>query len=240
VDNLFTLLIIVIFVAPLIERIFKGARGQQQQQQGRPPQRPLPRSAQQRLPDGTTDASTESAEPASTRDASDIIPGELWEILTGQKRPQPQPEERPPPPPPAPPARKPLPAARRHTPAPRRPLPAPLEDDEAGPWPPRRRTVEAQSREDAAAADLMRKRERALEKARRFEPSPPVIVSLETEPLPEPHRHTAFHDKLDRLSAAPRGRPRPIAMLEFDPSDRAALQRAIILHEVLGKPKGLE
>jgi hypothetical protein len=29
-------------------------------------------------------------------------------------------------------------------------------------------------------------------------------------------------------------------MLKFDPSDRDALQRAIILHEVLGRPRGLE
>jgi hypothetical protein len=235
VDDLFTLLIIVMFVAPLIERIFKGARGQQQQPQRRPPQRTLPRPPQQRSPGETVESATTTAEPVATRDASDIIPGELWEILTGQKRPEPPPPPQPIQRPAPPPVQRPAPVVRRP------PQPALEEDEEEVAASVRRRSFDVDyGDEDASARELEKRRARALEKARRVEHRPPVVVSLETEPLPEPRRHTAFHQKLEKMSAAPRRRQSPQTMLKFDPSDRDALQRAIILHEVLGRPRGLE
>jgi hypothetical protein len=97
--------------------------------------------------------------------------------------------------------------------------------------------------EESAYEELRKKRERSTELARRVEHPPPVIVSLETEPALPSARHTAFHKKVDQPKPpavqlkAPTAAP---AMLGLDLSDRPALQRAILLQEILGKPKALE
>jgi hypothetical protein len=244
VDDFLPFLIIIMFVAPLIERIIKGARGQQQQQR-RPGQPQLPRPPQRIPPDATSTSTAETGEStAPRRDASDIIPGELWEILTGQKRsdPAPPPERVPAPAPPRPPPPRPTPTRLPTTVARRPPLRPPVEEDEEQIAAARRRhSYDVQTAdEDSAASELMRRREKATEIARRVEHAAPVIVSLETEPLSEQRRHSAFHKRLDRLpEAAKVALPKTVGF-EIDLRDRSAMRRAIVMKEVLGQPLGLE
>lgn len=231
-DSFFVLLVILFIVAPLLEKLFKGAgRGSQQQPpQQRRRQVPLER---RRLPDGRT-MTVGQSEPGAAeetegpRDASDLLPADLWEILTGQRQ-QPAPS----------------------SPAPPEPAPVEVREPEAGPerrpeparpsarWPASRRPEPAQD-EEAEARALMRRRERATTKARTYDHSPPPIVSLETEPASETVRHRAFHERLDHLPKAPSSRVVAFPELDLDMDDVDSLRRAIILQEVLGRPKGLD
>jgi hypothetical protein len=229
-DDLFTLLIFVLFIAgPIIERVLRGARGQQQ----RPPQRrPVPgqRPPQRTLP-GTYAPPQPQPQPRETTssqpaDATDLVPAELWEILTGQPRPT------------APPPQPRTPPSRVLTPA-----QAEAEDEED-------ETLEVSgaetrgSDEESALDELLKRRERGTELARKVEHAPPVIVSLETEPALPSARHVAFHKKVDPKpkAAAPKVKVPAVtpAMALLDFNDRTALQRAVLLQEVLGKPKALE
>ena len=230
-EDLFTLLIFILFIAgPILERVLRGARGKQQQQ--RPPQRrpmPGPRPPQRSIPGSYTPPQPQSRETAQTQagDATDLVPSELWEILTGQQRPT------------APPPSRTTPPSRVLTPS---QVEAEDEEDEAI------EVVSAEARgsdEESALDELLRRRERGTELARRVEHPPPVIVSLETEPALPSARHAAFHRKVD---PAPRAAaPQVVAptapgaiRLGLDFQDRSALQRAVLLQEVLGKPKALE
>jgi hypothetical protein len=97
--------------------------------------------------------------------------------------------------------------------------------------------------EESAYEELRRRRERSTELARRVEHAPPVIVSLETEPALPSARHAAFHKKVDQPKPPAvqlKAPTPPPAMLRLDFNDRSELQRAILLQEVLGKPKALE
>jgi hypothetical protein len=238
-EDLFPVLIVLfLIVGPLIDKLLKAGRRAGQQPQ-RPPQRRTLPAERQRLPDGrtmTTSRPAEEPQAQEARDASDLLPAELWEILTGQKRqqapepPQPPEPQRTEPERPAPPV-----AGQRKTMAERR---AEAEQKRAKRLAAKRGDPEYD--EAAAAADLMRRREQAQATRRRFDHSAPEIVSLETEPASEAVRHAAFHDKLDRLPK-PHRRPQPVIRgLDLDLDDQAALQHAILLQEVLGRPKGLD
>jgi hypothetical protein len=232
-DLLPVLVVLFLIVGPLIEKMLKAGR-----QAGQPPQPPKQRRTQpaerQRLPDGRTTTASRPAEEQDTRDAADLLPAELWEILTGQKRqePQPQPQERP------------EPEAERR-PAPVKTVRKSMAERRAEVERKRAQRVAAQrgeapSAEDAAVTDLMRRRDREQATRRSYDHAAPIVVSLETEPASEQVRHAAFHAKLDRLPRAPRRRQSAIASLDLDIEDRAALQRAILIQEVLGRPKGLD
>jgi hypothetical protein len=157
--------------------------------------------------------------PAPDR-ASDMIPEDLWEILTGQRR-------------------APVPA----------PPPEPSweeeEDDDGARLFPRETpppVVLAPSREDREAADLIRRRSEAVAmRERGLQQYRPKVLSLETEPLSAEARHTAFHAKHEAQAPATvlqRGRQRGIG--RFTGVESGGLRRAIILREVLGPPKALE
>lgn len=157
--------------------------------------------------------------PAPDR-ASDMIPEELWEILTGQRR-------------------APVPAP------PPEPDWAEEEDDDGARLFPRETpppVVLAPSREDREAADLVRRRNEAVAlRERGLAQYRPKIVSLETEPLSSEARHTAFHAKHEAQAPATvlqRGRQRGIG--RFTGVEPGGLRRAIILREILGPPKALE
>ena len=76
--------------------------------------------------------------------------------------------------------------------------------------------------------------------AERYTPAPhPVVVSMETLPLPPRERHAAFHQRIDQPV---------VAIVEQSPSPAASvralltstdLKRAVILQEILGPPKGM-
>ena len=102
-DDIFPILMFIIFfLAPLLEGLKRKNKDQR-----RPPQeRPLPRPPQQRLPQQTQPKPSSRMEEVSGKSRSEetaagMVPDDLWEILTGQKRPpvlttppQPQPETR--------------------------------------------------------------------------------------------------------------------------------------------------
>jgi hypothetical protein len=216
VDNLFPLLLFVIFIlAPLIEQLRK--RGQPPPPPP-PTRRPLPQRPEQRSE--TEEVSSQRAEPAST-----MIPDELWQILTGEQRvPElPQPQQPPP---------------QSQQPAPAKPswdvsyVPPEAEEDEES------RVGETLN----AQVERMRREEVALQQSRRRPVAAtleevPVIVSLEKEPLAQEARHTAFHDKMMK-----REQPTPVRRRKsfLALNSREELQRAFVLREVLGKPRGLE
>ena len=69
---------------------------------------------------------------------------------------------------------------------------------------------------------------------------PPEIVSLEELVIDDAKRHESFHDRLAALpkAAGVRRAKRHELALHFRASDE--LRRAIIMSEVLGRPKGLD
>ncbi len=226
-EDLFWVIVIIFFVVgPVIEKVLKGGRGAQPPARGRaqrqPPQRRMPAQrpadrdgitrAGSRRPE--TPARPRRVEPSSSG-AQDLLPAELWEVLTGQ-RPMPRPPE---------------------------PVEAPdFEVEEARPEIPPAR-VPARS-EDAEAGDLMRRRQRERMAARWVEHKPPAVVSMESEPLEAEARHEAFHRKIDASAAAaqpavPAAVASAIAPLLRN-AGRDEIRRAILMQEVLGRPRGLE
>jgi hypothetical protein len=211
VDNLFPLLLFLIFIlAPLIEQLRKKG---QQQPPPPPARRPLPRAPQQRSE--TEEEAGRPAEPAAT-----MIPDELWQILTGERRP--------PEPPPPPPETQPSWDV----------VYVPPEETEE---------IRAEGTGVSERLDVqvrrMRREEAALQaKRRRLAPvsleEVPIIQSLEVEPLAEEARHTAFHTRM-----ATHAEPATVAKVRkpiLALNSRAELQRAFVLTEVLGTPRGLE
>lgn len=169
---------------------------------------------------------------AMDRSAAAMIPDDLWEILTGERRPPaPEPAWEPDVSEPGAPwdaEGEPAPHGTR----PAAPTPYGVEDAGAphGGWggspdagaerPSRRRAGEAESLETIPTVDY------------------PVVVSLETPPPAPERRHRAFHEKLAATARQPR--PDRRAAVPNGLRDRAALRRAVVLREVLGPPKALE
>ncbi|MCI0432600.1 MAG: hypothetical protein L0271_02970 [Gemmatimonadetes bacterium] len=225
-DELFWVIVVIVFViAPAIEKVLKGGT---KAPPGRrvPPQagrRPLPRSPADRT---SATGPFRPAPPAqrrpapSSEGASDLLPAELWEVLTGQR-----PAPRPPPPPDEDEEE--------------------IEEEEAPAeaLPPAR--VESRD-ENGLAGDLLRRRQRELMAARQVDRRAPAIVSLESEPLPSRQRHAAFHRRVDRpappaVSREPREIPAADAVAALLQSgDTNQMRRAILMQEILGPPRGLE
>ena len=214
-DDLFPLLMLLVFVlGPIIEGLKRKNRQNpppptQRRMPPRAPERQLPRQQQ---PSRMEEVSTRPREET----AAGMVPEDLWEILTGQKRPPvlttPQP---------APPAERKRqqwdvvfdPDAEDEKPA----LESVAAEDVNVET--RRGRVEAQSRETLERHPV------------------PVVVSLEDNLPTVAQRHQAFHKKIAApvpVVAKPRSRRR-LAL-----TTRSELQRAFLWHDVLGKPKGLE
>lgn len=231
----------ILIVFAILSRIIEALGGGKKSGPGtRPPhpRRPLPEHRRRSLPgESPDDADTESpARPRPEDAAAEMIPDELWELLTGQKRQRPEPPQQQPQP------RRPVPVkAPEKRPAARRS--APVRDEEEIP--------RQEYDEEAAAAEYVRTHRRdvqgeieaAMEQqrvvvARRAPERVSRVVSLETEPLPERERHRRFHEKVDRpvtVRPAPRSRAARMGL-----RSAADLRRAYILREVLGPPKALE
>ncbi|MBI4546078.1 MAG: hypothetical protein HY703_12840 [Gemmatimonadetes bacterium] len=239
-DDLFAILIFVfIFViGPLLQ-----SRARKKKSRAQPPQRPRtierapgPRPAEWEADEADAETpgwvpapaapgpSPETARPYGRAArggqpppaAADMIPDELWELLTGERR--------------------------RPTPAPTPTGPGRLEsaespeEAEAEEWGIDAEEVPAG---EEVAEEVLREEAQSLEEIPA--PAQPVIVSLE-ELAPPAQRHAAFHSRLDQsapLTLAPR--PRPSARRRILRSGgRDDLRRAILLREVLGPPKALE
>jgi len=208
VEGGFWILVIVFFlIGPLIERALKGQRPPQQ-----PPRRVPGPYRRPGLPDPQPQEQAETQEGTAPRTAADMIPPDLWELLTGQRRP-----EQAPPPQPSPPQ-------------------AQASDPRAPSW--RTAPVETASRpaadEESEAYEVVLRRDREA----RIANAPPTIVSLETEPLSEKRRHARFHEKLEHL--APAATSRHARTVLFQLADRDTMRRAVVLQEILSRPKGLD
>jgi len=232
-DNFFFVLLVIFFiVAPILEKILKGQRPMPPPQQRRPP------AQRHTLPEGRP-ATGESqgrtvAAPEGQRDATDLLPAELWEILTGKRPDRSRQSES---------AQTPAPTAGRSVST------APPPARRAPPGQARQGRSQTVSRpgsvgappldEAAAAAELNRRREQEEARRRRYDYSTGKAVSLEVEIAPEAVRHNAFHEKLARLPEPAAGPKRQVAF-DLHLNDVAALQHAIVLQEVFGRPKGLD
>jgi hypothetical protein len=278
----FGLLIIILFIlAPLLEKLL--ARGRQAP--GQPPPMPPgqrrpgePRMPQQRLPAPHDEETPFRSVPAAHREedesAASVLPDDLWEILTGERRP---PAQRPAEPArPAPPALPTGSAERRpridepHPPI-DRPAPPPLEQR---PLPSQRTPVLRQerdrtprSRERPVEVRSRTPRERDPERLRPGRPAsaadayvrpehvraerpvhvrPERVVTSYDDLIPgDEERHTRFHERLDSSAAlaAATAAARAAAAAgsqEYRFGDAADLRRAIVMAEILGRPKGLE
>ena len=242
-EDLFPILVFLFFLlAPLIERILKGGRKGDEQPPPPPRQRvPPPAPAQRR--------SEPMPDEEEVGSAAEMLPDDLWAILTGETRPS---REPPPPLEHRPSPRETTTPQRPNTPE-RAPRPRP-QRPERRPFPnaPRPRPApEPVSVEAAADEEVLARTPPAPERFERVEyapqdyvrpipeHAPPVIVSMETMPDSDEIRHTRFHDRVARLAApatVQRGPERQLVGLH----DREQLRRAIILTEVLGTPKGLQ
>ncbi len=205
------LLFIIFFLVPLLEGLKKKK------------QQPPPPPQQRRMPQPPVSSRTEevSTRPREQESAATMVPDDLWEILTGQKRPPvlttPQPEPVP--------AEKPRPAWDVvYDPE----LDGEEEEAEA--------TAEPVPWEDVFVEARRKPRERiSLET---LEPEPePVIISLEENVPTVAQRHAAFHEKVS-AKPQPSEITRPRRRIEF--RNRSELQRAVLMMEILGPPKGLE
>jgi hypothetical protein len=225
-DNFLAILMFILFiVAPLIERVLK-ARGKTPPREQRPR---LPREAD----DETPSARTGTAAPRRTDppSAGEMTPDELWEILTGERRPRSLPHE-----------------------------PAEIEVDweeaneaEPSPWANEADVEDIAAEtypdeigdEDVEAEKLRRKRERSVhtaESAPTYEQGP--VISLERAAQLGPVRHVSFHE---RLKAQERAAADVAAAASAQPRRQRLrlgglpeLQRAMVLAELFGRPRGLK
>ena len=214
------LLIIVFIVAPLIERLLKAGKGAQLPPEPRPQQRIPP---QQRVPQQRPPQQRERSAGRSEEAAADMLPDDLWEILTGERR------------------------------TPRAPVPVPeVEPEEIDEqYPVEAYPDEAQSLEEAALerpsprgwlSKYPETTEVVLGPEAFERPIPerevPQVVSLEQLSFDSEKRHDRFHQRLETLTPAAKVR-RPAPSTYRFTSDED-VRRAIVMSEILGPPKGLE
>ena len=211
-DELFPILMFVIFIlGPIIEAITK---------KNKKGQLPPPPQQQRRPPVQSSRTEEISTRSRVEEDASAMVPDELWEILTGQKR--------------TPPAQ--LPPSPLDTRAEKRPSwdvvydPELEEDEEA--------ELEVVAVEDVNVETRRQRVEaQSLETLERH--PAPVVVSLEDNIPTTAVRHAAFHDRVMAAQSVPIVEiQQRKALLDF--RNRSELQRAFLLVEVLNKPKCLE
>jgi hypothetical protein len=215
VDDLFSILAFIFVILSLLGGRSAGkGRGRPAPRREGTVRGQAPAPAPSPVPDtGHTPAGTPAAAGAGwdSSPASDMIPDDLWEILTGERR-----------------QRPPVVVEEPNWPA-----------DAEGGW----QEVDREwplADEGSADEEALVPAGRPAAEAGSLEVGEPMIVSLEELPPPPEERHARFRARLEavratRQRARPRGPRLPLSL-----SDRTALQRAVILREVLGPPKGLE
>jgi hypothetical protein len=247
------LLLILFILAPLLEKLLRAGRPQpppQEQQQQRPGQ-PGP----QARPQPRTEVEEESA--------AGMLPDDLWEILTGERRPTARQAPRepdltydepvrtqPPAPAPAPPPRR----AEARLPAQSRPMP----DRSRGASERQRRLPRVEQRrlpeiDDRRLPEVEIRRPGPTVRQRSAGPPPsaadelvrrptvhraPAVVSLETPIEDGETRRARFHERLAATAQPRTGIPVPQSAWAFASADE--VRRAIVMAEILGPPKGLE
>jgi hypothetical protein len=258
----FSILLLIIFILlPLLEKLLKAGRPPQQDQQqdeaGLPPRRRTPPAEEQeQLHAGPR------SPPAGDEDeaAAAMLPDDLWEILTGERRPRAEPRpmdqdvpvepRQTPAAAPPQPDREPIlgsrpepvrtrtgpdPRERRLPPAEKRPLPRAAERRLPSVEMRRARPAEAPHRRPAApppsAADKLVRKVKVHE--------PPTLVPMMGTTIEDSDvRRARFHERLASGPPAATIARRGVHAYAFGSSEE--LRRAIVLREVLGPPKGLE
>jgi hypothetical protein len=212
-DDLFPILMfIVFFLAPLLE----GLKRKNKEGKQKTPPKPRPtitRAPQQRFPQPSRTEEV-SGKPRAEESAATMVPDDLWEILTGQKRPPvlttpPETTER-----------------RPHWDV----IYDPEEDEEDIP-------EEAGAREDVNV-EVRRGRVDAQSLETYDRHPAPVVISLEENIPTSAQRHAAFHKKISAPAQIVRNPVVRHPLLGMN--TRAELRRAFLLQEVFNKPKGLE
>ena len=219
----FLIFVIIAMAARAIEALSKN---RQRGEGPPPPPQRRPRPEYQR-PHGTTARDPEPPHEVGRDETADaaaeMIPDELWQILTGQPKP------------------------RRQVPAPQ---PQQYHYDEAGideeavvevTYPDEEAEYERRLRaeQEARAREARELQERRMRgrNANTAEKAPAVVSLERLTPSPE-KRHAAFHAKVDRPLVVETLTPRRSAReWLFEDDD---LKRAVVLQEVLGTPKGLQ
>lgn len=216
------LLIIIFIVAPLIERLLKAGKGAQQPPQQKPQQRMPPQPFPQRQPQQRRREPVAGRPENEDDAAAAMLPDDLWEILTGEKR------------------------------SPQLPVPQEEPEEFADSYNVEDYPEEAHSLEDLASlegptpgewvSDIPEETAVIVPADAYVRPLPkrdvPRVVSLEELDFDDQKRHEEFHDRLDSLAGPARvRRPKPSAYRFNTDED---LRRAIVMNEILGTPKGLE
>lgn len=209
-EDIFPILLFVFFfLIPLLEGLKKKKQ-----------QPPPPSQQQRRMPPVTSRTEEVTTRPREQESAASMVPNDLWEILTGQKRPPVLTT-----PPEQVPAEKPRPSWDVvYDPE--------LDNEEEE----TETTAEPVPWDDVYVEERRKPRERiSLET---LEPRPePVIISLEENVPTVAQRHAAFHEKV-AAQAEPVPAARPKRRIEL--RNRSEIQRAFLMMEILGPPKGLE
>ena len=221
-DEIFPLLLFLIFVlGPIIEGL---KRKNKDQQPPRPPQQRLP---QQRQPPERSRVEEISTRKPADESAAGMVPDDLWEMLTGQKR----------------------------VPAPARPPERWEPDDHVDSWEEGYEDEEdaadeeqeyereadaiyrrAQAEDAALQARRMRTEAVSLETLERHEQ--PVVISLEDDVVNARRRHAVFHEKIARpVPVVERKHHVRFALGLHDPD---GLRKAMLLRTIIGPPKALE
>lgn len=221
--DFFEVLIILAFIfLPLLDGILKSRRAGQQEDVPikTPPERERERvghGAGAGSPGGMSGTARTPDEPVDAGPAADMIPADLWEVLTGERRSEPKAPE---------------PSWQEDEEEPWLRAPAEELPDELGsgegelsPW-----AREYEDLEDAEPESL--------------EPvSPhhgyPEVVSLEAPPPPPEVRHRRFHERYDSEPVAPAPAGGDFVRDLRSGLRGQGLRRSVILAEVLGPPKGL-
>ena len=201
--DFFELLFIVLFLlVPLFEGIMKKKR----------------QNAEPTLPE-TPESEYDGEQPsgAGTHDpgpASEMVPDDLWAVLTGERR-----------------ERSPVEVADREE------VGVTAPDEPA--WA-REPEWDAQPEPREVGWHEIRDEEADLREPVSLEYEGPEAVTLETPPPPPEVRHAAFHRNLEE-TAEPRRSPTPRSRgLVRELQTRGGLRQGILLSEILGPPKGLE
>lgn len=222
--DFFEVLIILAFIfLPLIEGIFKRRRaGREEDVPIRVP--PAPERERERVGQGAGAASAGGfpgtgrtpEEDVDAGPAADMIPADLWEVLTGERRSKPPADE---------PSWQDDEEPWVQTPAEEFPDELGGGEDDLSPW--------ARDYEDIQ--DLEPEPAEPVSPQHGF----PQVVSLETPPPPPEVRHRRFHEKYDSAPLP----PAPVAaglIGDLRSGLRGqGLRRTIILAEILGPPKGM-
>jgi hypothetical protein len=244
-------LFFIFFVLPILERVLKGSGKQEPPPDQRPRQDDQLGAGGVRTLRSEQGGGVESAqagargpvggaspdEPWSDEpsDASDMIPDDLWEILTGERR------QRPAAGPPTPPPEAGLPYGSSGEEQ-EEPGWYTYEDEpEVSPAPAAGsdRWHTGHSAEGRRVESAREDHERGVHSADRapVHEAPPLHVFDVASVPTDRARHAAFHRRFDEVKSEPPAR-RPERL--FHLRSRDELRRAIIMKEILGRPKGLE